>query len=728
MTTERRQRIYHLLDRALKLEPNRRPAYLAQACGDDEALRREVESLLEAEEQAAADDFLETPAPVKFAELLASDPAHADGQPMILSHRYEIERRLSEGGVGIAYLAHDHHLYSKRVVVKVLNQNIPSYSYWERKFEDEVKALSRLRDRHIVGIQDRGQLPDGKLFCVLEYVEGSDLRSALKPQGMELVRVARIVRQVGEALSLAHDHLVIHRDLKPGNIMLSATGGEDFIVIIDFGLATVKEWQNEARRTRGGTTAVAGTPEYMAPEQIQGCPSAASDIYALGVIAYEMLTGRQPFPVPRDRQSNLPLLGELYKMQQAGVQVKPRELRPDLPEAAQAAILKALSFDPQARHPQARDFGEELATALTGERQTPPSSAPTEIVAAGIDQQPATPATIIRDQPGSAEVVISYAAQDLSRALRIAERLRAAGVACWLADPGHEVNLNDRSQTIRAVKHCKVVLLLCSDAALRSPLIKQDLQLAWGYERPYLPLLVEPIGFAEQTEYWLEGKTWIEAMGTTPEGWLPQVLQSLAGVGVHFHDTEQPTLPAGRVIQPTQLDRSLQSLRAIARFTDQIWPLPAERAERRAARSGMRGLGAPQPDVQHGYRLGSRVRLALEAERAGHLLLLDEGPEGILYCLCPSHFAPEPRLREGYNELPQTRSHYDSFVVTGQPGREHLLAIVSDAPLELDWLPRDSRAPARALNQSDINLLLARLRDLSAESWVALSTYFEVVG
>ena len=185
------------------------------------------------------------------------------------------------------------------------------------------------------------------------------------------------------------------------------------------------------------------------------------------------------------------------------------------------------------------------------------------------------------------------------------------------------------------------------------------------------------------------------------------------------------TAPA---IPLTRLERSLQSLRSIARFTDQIWPLPAERAERSAARAGVRGLGAPQDDVQHGYRLNSRLRLAIESDRTGHLLLLDEGPEGIIYCLCPSQFAPDTSLPLGYTELPQARSRYDSFVVTGKPGREHLLAIVSEEPLGIDWLPRDPKEPARVLNQDDINLLLAHLRDLKAESWVALSTYFEVAG
>jgi hypothetical protein len=299
-----------------------------------------------------------------------------------------------------------------------------------------------------------------------------------------------------------------------------------------------------------------------------------------------------------------------------------------------------------------------------------------------------------------------------------------------MADHAREVTSGDRSETIRAIKQCKVVLLLCSDAALQSNAVKQDLQLAWSHERSYLPLLIERIDFAEQAEYWLEGSRWIEATAEPPDHWLSQTLQSLSQSGVRFHDTELPTLTAGQTVHPiplTRLDRSLQSLRRIARFTDRIWPLPAAARPRSANPAAIRGLGAPQEDAQHGYPLGSRVRLAIESDREGHLLLLDEGPEGIIYCLCPSHFAPETRLQPGCNLLPQRGARYDSFVVTGKPGREHLLAIVSDEPLGLEWLPDNPRSPARVLSRDDVSTLLARLRGLDDHRWTALSTYFDVV-
>ena len=108
-------------------------------------------------------------------------------------------------------------------------------------------------------------------------------------------------------------------------------------------------------------------------------------------------------------------------------------------------------------------------------------------------------------------------------------------------------------------------------------------------------------------------------------------------------------------------------------------------------------------------------------------MLLDEGPEGIIYCLCPSWFAPDTRLRAGRSYLPQEGSRYDSFAVTGKPGREHLLAIITEEPLGLDWMPSDPKIPVRTLSQDDINTLLKTLQDLEGDCWTALSTYFDLL-
>lgn len=271
--------------------------------------------------------------------------------------RYLIEKEIGRGGVGAVYLARDTHLLSRPVVIKVLLEESDQSEWFKKKFRQEMEALARIDHPGVVGVFDAGQLPDGKAFLVIQFIDGVSLRSLIRYEGMELDRVANIIRQVAHALSAAHDKGVIHRDLKPENIMLQSLGeNEDQVKLIDFGLATVKDSQVASSRE---TTTVAGTVAYMAPEQLRGKPTASSDIYAMGVIAYEMVTGRRPFN-PRSPY-------QLLEMQEVGVRVKPSDMRPGLPEAAQRAILKALSFHPKERHSRARTFGDELSQALIEE-------------------------------------------------------------------------------------------------------------------------------------------------------------------------------------------------------------------------------------------------------------------------------------------------------------------------------------------------------------------------
>jgi serine/threonine protein kinase len=173
---------------------------------------------------------------------------------------------------------------------------------------------------------------------------------------MELDRMAKLAPQMGRALAAAHRQGVIHRDLKPENVMLQSVGDEEYVKVIDFGIATIRDVADEADSR---TTAVIGTRNYMAPEQLRGKPVAASDIYALGVIAYEMATGRRPF--------NSESIVHLYDLQGDGVRFKPRDLRPGFPEAAQSAILKALSFNQQDRFANAIEFTDALANGLMEE-------------------------------------------------------------------------------------------------------------------------------------------------------------------------------------------------------------------------------------------------------------------------------------------------------------------------------------------------------------------------
>jgi len=332
-------------------------------------LRQEVNSLLEADQSSG--DFLETSVFEMGLKILMDDSAKsfdthpAAGDPTdklvgtTVDGRYRIERELGHGGVGAVYLARALKLHDKRVVVKVLLEQSLRNAWVVRKFQQEKEALSRVDHPGVVGILDTGELPDGQPYIVMQYVEGSSLRDAIRrqPEGLDLERTAKISKQVGAALGAVHREKIYHRDLKPENIMLQALGdGEEQVKIVDFGIAKIKESVIAPSTITGAATA--GTIVYMSPEQLRGDKvTGASDIYSLGVIAYELVTGRRPF-YPNT-------IAHLAEMQREGVRVQPADLRPGLTEEVQRLIVQALAFDPDGRFKRAQDFGDQLSAALT---------------------------------------------------------------------------------------------------------------------------------------------------------------------------------------------------------------------------------------------------------------------------------------------------------------------------------------------------------------------------
>jgi serine/threonine protein kinase len=283
---------------------------------------------------------------------------------MTFDDRYLIERELGHGGMGVVYLARDHKLHDKPVVVKVLLEKSLRNEWLVLKFQQEKEALTRVDHPGVVLILDAGKLPGGELYIVMQYVDGVALRDAIKahPQGLDLERAAAIIKQAGAALSAVHEKKIFHRDLKPENIMLHPLGrGAEQVKIVDFGIAKIRESVIAPSTVTGAATA--GTVAYMAPEQLRGGKvSAASDIYSFGVIAYEMVTGRRPF--------NPDTVAHLSDMQREGVRAKPIDLRPRLSEEAQAIILRALAFEAKARYQNAGEFGDALSQALMNEEET----------------------------------------------------------------------------------------------------------------------------------------------------------------------------------------------------------------------------------------------------------------------------------------------------------------------------------------------------------------------
>ncbi|MEO6391429.1 MAG: serine/threonine-protein kinase [Pyrinomonadaceae bacterium] len=313
-----------------------------------------------------------------------------------LAGRYYVESELGQGGIGAVYLARDRKLLDKKVVVKVLLEKTLQNEWATRKFQHEKEALARVDHPGIVSVLDDGTLANGEPYLVMQYVEGETLRSIMRTEGADLDRSARLIEQIGQALSAAHADGIVHRDLKPENIMIQPLpGSREQAKVIDFGIARVRDSQLAPSTAIAAT---AGTIAYMSPEQLRAEKvGATSDVYALGIIAYELVAGRRPF--------NPESVYQLLDMQREGVRVKPKDLRPALPEAAQAVILKALAFDLADRYQSAADFGNDFEAAISGvgmprglvDPESPTKTLPTQ------PAMPTLPAPPVRvtDLPGS---------------------------------------------------------------------------------------------------------------------------------------------------------------------------------------------------------------------------------------------------------------------------------------------------------------------------------------
>src|SRR5437867_8639381 len=214
-----------------------------------------------------------------------------------LAGKYRVDERLSVGGMGTVYRG-THVLMDKTVAIKVLRPSLAADEKIVARFSREARAASRISHPNALSVTDFGEDENGIVFLVMEYLSGRTLKQVIRDEGpMSLGRTVAILRQVGDALQVAHSQNVVHRDLKSDNIMLLSTAGGDHAKVLDFGIAKINEPEGEFD---GGLTApnlVIGTPQYMSPEQCSQDVEidARSDIYSFGVILYEMLVGHVPF-------------------------------------------------------------------------------------------------------------------------------------------------------------------------------------------------------------------------------------------------------------------------------------------------------------------------------------------------------------------------------------------------------------------------------------------------
>src|ERR1700680_1596092 len=289
--------------------------------------------------------------------------------------RYELRRRIAQGGMSEVYLAYDRRV-RRQVAIKVLYGRDVSFV---RRFEREALAVGALSHNHILPLYDFGEQSPW-YYLVMPYIDGGTLRDyLLKRKQITLEEAASFVDQIAPALQYAHDCGVVHRDVKPSNILLRQDG---YAYLVDFGLA--KALMGAETLTSEG--AMVGTPEYMAPEQSNGESDHRSDIFSLGVILYQMLTGRAPF------MAESPAAISLKHIQTAPL--APSKLNSEIPPSIEEVTLKAMAKDSNQRFQQAQELSAAYWKALQHERSQvkiePPASSPTEVTSDASSE--ATPA------------------------------------------------------------------------------------------------------------------------------------------------------------------------------------------------------------------------------------------------------------------------------------------------------------------------------------------------
>jgi serine/threonine-protein kinase len=283
------ERLVELVEAALARPAGERPAFLDEACRtDDAALRAEAESLLRYHERAAS--FIEQPAFPSAAELPAGGEGLAAGA---LVGDYRIVRLIGEGGMGEVYLAEDTKL-ARPVAIKLVRRAVATRDVL-RHFAHEERILASLNSPYIARLYGGGVAPDGAPYFVMEYVEGEPLTDYCEARGLSTEGRLRLFVKVCAAVQYAHQHLVVHRDLKPSNILVTEDGEPK---LLDFGIAKLLDDGAAGGEAQTVTRLGVMTPQYASPEQVRGQPATTpSDVYSLGVVLYELLTGARPYRV-----------------------------------------------------------------------------------------------------------------------------------------------------------------------------------------------------------------------------------------------------------------------------------------------------------------------------------------------------------------------------------------------------------------------------------------------
>ena len=381
---EKWDQVKELFTSALELDAAERSAFLRQACGDDLSLRNEIESLLSSFDDAPS--FLED----SFTPSLLSAQSYAMAGKRIGAYR--ILREIGHGGMAVVYLAERaDEQYRKRVAIKMLQPGVNKDEIL-RRFRNERQALAALDHPGIVKLLDGGSTEEGLPYLIMEYVEGVRIDAYCDTHRLSIAARLQLFRLVCLAVQYAHEKLVIHRDLKPSNILVTQEG---VVRLLDFGIAKVlnPQWSPETTLTRAGWRAM--TPEYASPEQVRGAPvTRTTDIYSLGVLLYELLTGHRPHRIGDDAAFEVEQSRYRAEPQKPSVSVdridekvssddstrslitpqlvaearalRPEELTRSLRGDLDTIVMKAIRWEPEERYASAEEFAQDIERHLAG--------------------------------------------------------------------------------------------------------------------------------------------------------------------------------------------------------------------------------------------------------------------------------------------------------------------------------------------------------------------------
>jgi serine/threonine protein kinase len=295
-------------------------------------------------------------------------PSHELPAGTRVAERYVVRKLIGNGGMSQVYLA-EHESIARRVAIKILHRELLEKPAVLARFAHEARASSTVQHENVVEVTDFGQTDDGRPFMVMEYLDGEDLGETLIREGpFSWERARPILLQILAALQAAHDLGVIHRDIKPENVFrISRMGSDDYVKVLDFGIAKVvarEAVEDKPSSPKTLTGQVLGTPAYMSPEQCIGdVVDARADLYAVGVMAYQMLTGRTPFEGGRAEV----MRAQVYEKVPAMVEVEPGVV---IEGNVEGVVRKALAKNPAERYGSAFEFADALLEDIDLESST----------------------------------------------------------------------------------------------------------------------------------------------------------------------------------------------------------------------------------------------------------------------------------------------------------------------------------------------------------------------